>query len=102
MSDFEQELSSLINRYSQENASDTPDFILAQYLLGCLETFSKTVQARDTWYGFKGLSRCQSEVLMVEEKTSGDIWAFESEEGSKRPRSEDQPYLDETPPERID
>ena len=34
---FERELESLINRFSKENDSNTPDFILAQYLLGCLQ-----------------------------------------------------------------
>ena len=30
--DFEEELKTLINRCSKENESNTPDFILAQYL----------------------------------------------------------------------
>jgi hypothetical protein len=48
---FASELESLINRYSQENGSNTPDFILAEYLQGCLEAFNKTVEAREKWYG---------------------------------------------------
>lgn len=48
---FEVELRRLINRYSQENASNTPDWILAQYLRGCLSTFNVAVQQRETWYG---------------------------------------------------
>lgn len=51
MSDFEKELQSLINRHSQENASNTPDFILAQYLAGCLGVFNTAVQQRETWHG---------------------------------------------------
>lgn len=50
MNPFEKELEQLINRYSQENGSDTPDFILAQYLLKCLENFNSTVRARKDWY----------------------------------------------------
>ena len=34
---FRKELACLINRYSRENGSDTPDFILADYLDGCRE-----------------------------------------------------------------
>lgn len=48
---FERELASLINRHSQENASGTPDFILAQYLNGCLEIFNRTVKDRAEWRG---------------------------------------------------
>lgn len=48
---FEEELQNLINRYSQENGSNTPDFILAQYLAGCLSAFNQAVQQRETWYG---------------------------------------------------
>lgn len=49
-SEFEKELESLLNRYSKENGSDTPDFILAEYLIGCLENFNNTVGKRTTWY----------------------------------------------------
>ena len=49
-SEFQQELTKLINYYSQENSSDTPDFILAEYLVNCLNIFSKTVRQRDKWY----------------------------------------------------
>ena len=48
---FENELQAIINRYSQENASNTPDFILAQYLVGCLAAWNTAVQQRETWYG---------------------------------------------------
>jgi hypothetical protein len=47
---FEQDLQKLINYYSQENSSDTPDFILAEYLVNCLNAFSISVRKRDKWY----------------------------------------------------
>jgi hypothetical protein len=50
-STFRKELKNLINCYSRENGSDTPDWILADYLFGCLENFDKTLQAREKWYG---------------------------------------------------
>jgi hypothetical protein len=40
-----------INRHSAENGSDTPDFMLAEYLVGCLEVFNKTTRSREIWYG---------------------------------------------------
>jgi hypothetical protein len=49
--DFEKELTALINKYSKENDSDTPDFLLAHYLMLCLSNFSVIMKIRDTWYG---------------------------------------------------
>lgn len=48
---FNRELSSLLNKYSMENNSNTPDFLLADYLIGCLHTFNTIVNAREKWYG---------------------------------------------------
>lgn len=48
---FEKDLASLINRHSMENGSDTPDFILAEYLVGQLKAFNETTNARRKWYG---------------------------------------------------
>jgi len=48
---LEQELAAVLNRFSQENASNTPDYILAQFMLGCLASFNTAVQQRETWYG---------------------------------------------------
>jgi len=44
------EVERLLNRYSRENASNTPDFILAEYLMSCLRAFEGAVNARDNWY----------------------------------------------------
>lgn len=49
--EFRKELESLINRHSMENNSNTPDFILADYLDGCLQLFDITVERREQWYG---------------------------------------------------
>lgn len=51
MSDFERELTALINQHSRENESNTPDFILAMYMEACLAAFATAVQQRETWYG---------------------------------------------------
>ena len=50
--DLEHALSNLINSYSQENLSNTPDFILAQYLLDALDAFNKATNSRNKWYGY--------------------------------------------------
>jgi len=49
--EFEIELQHLINRCSMENESNTPDFILAQFLMSCLAAWNAGVQQRGTWYG---------------------------------------------------
>jgi len=51
MKSFEKELEDLINRHCMENASDTPDFILAYYLKSCLDAFDTAVRRRTEWYG---------------------------------------------------
>lgn len=48
---LEQELTTLLNKCNQENNSDTPDFILAGYLLDCLAIWNKNVNRRNEWYG---------------------------------------------------
>jgi hypothetical protein len=40
-----------INSVSAEKGSDTPDFILAEYLTDCLSAFDRATVARDRWYG---------------------------------------------------
>ena len=48
---FTKELTSLINRYSKENKSNTPDWILAGYIENCLHAFNAAVSNREKWYG---------------------------------------------------
>lgn len=45
--DFAKELEQLINCYSEEQHSNTPDFILAKFLLGCMDSFNSAVVSRD-------------------------------------------------------
>ena len=51
MTKFAKEVGEIINKYSLESASDTPDFILAHYLAGCLAVFEAATNARERWYG---------------------------------------------------
>ena len=48
---FKKELADLLNSKCRENASNTPDFILAKYLWNCLTNFEITTKAREKWYG---------------------------------------------------
>lgn len=48
---FRKDLAAIINRNSMESGSDTPDFLLAEYLSDCLQAFDRIVKAREKWYG---------------------------------------------------
>lgn len=51
MADLRSKIRHALNSASAENGSNTPDFILAEFLAECLTAFDKAVQARATWYG---------------------------------------------------
>lgn len=50
---LKRELAEVLNRHSVENASDTPDYILAEYLVSCLDTWNHTAAQRAYWIGEK-------------------------------------------------
>jgi hypothetical protein len=64
-STFVERLQELINSYSMENGSDTPDWLLAQYLTDCLAAFDKATKERDRWYRFSAL---RNELGVAEER----------------------------------
>lgn len=47
---FGKELRALINKHSLENKSDTPDFLLAEYLVKVLKAFNYTTVQRTVFY----------------------------------------------------
>ena len=48
---FIEELTKLINKHSLENLSNTPDYMLAEYLRFCLNGINLLVNKREQWYG---------------------------------------------------
>lgn len=46
-----EKLAQLLNYHSMEQFSDTPDFILAEYMMDCFRAWNKGVEAREKWYG---------------------------------------------------
>ena len=52
-SKLRKEIEQAINKHGLENGSNTPDFILAEYLTDCLRMFDKAVNKREEWYGRK-------------------------------------------------
>ena len=46
-----EEIRVVLNRYSAEAPSGTPDYILANYLIDCLKAFNEAVSLRAVWRG---------------------------------------------------
>ena len=46
---FTEALEQLINKYSKENGSNTPDFILAEYLTAGLTAYDTATNERNNW-----------------------------------------------------
>lgn len=51
MTEFERDLAAVLNRHNAENESNTADFILAEYLRGCLDVWNQATRRREQWYG---------------------------------------------------
>ena len=49
--ELEKGISNLLNSESRENDSNTPDFILAELMMNCLDAFELASNKREVWYG---------------------------------------------------
>lgn len=49
--DLAEKIRFVLNCASREGCSDTPDFILAEYMLSALECFETACRDREKWYG---------------------------------------------------
>ena len=47
---LKEKLTELLNSESREQDSDTPDFILAEYMINCLEAFELASNRREVHY----------------------------------------------------
>jgi hypothetical protein len=50
VTDFVKDLETVINCHSRENGSNTPDFILAEFLSTVLVAWDTAIQRRNAWY----------------------------------------------------
>ena len=66
MSDFRKELASLINKHSKENGSNTPDFILVEYLDDCLKAYDKSSEHRERWHTKIPVDQIEADELKFE------------------------------------
>lgn len=51
MSKLEKKLQGIINEECRENDSNTPDFLLAEFMMKCLDAFELTSNKREVWFG---------------------------------------------------
>jgi ribosomal protein S27AE len=71
---FLEELTKLLNRHSMESrGGNTPDYILAKYLLACLDAFDAAVRHREEWYE-KDNNINQQHVQRTCAKCGADDW----------------------------
>lgn len=49
--ELEKKLSDLLNCESRESDSNTPDFLLAEFMVSCLDAFELASNRREVWYG---------------------------------------------------
>lgn len=47
---FRTEVRGLVNRLSIDGECNTPDFILADYLVNCLQNYAEITKLRDVWH----------------------------------------------------
>lgn len=78
---FGDELTCLLNKYSKENGSNTPDFILAEYLTRCLESSDMLIRGREEWYGRKfsqGSLELPKEPSTLAREIAARVWCDKS------------------------
>ena len=56
-SEFHKELQVLVNAHSIENESNTPDFVLANYLIDCLKAYENAHNYCNEWNSPEGVSK---------------------------------------------
>jgi len=47
---FRTQVRGILNSLSIDTECDTPDFILADYLVNCLQNYHETIKLRDKWH----------------------------------------------------
>jgi len=63
---LETKLKGLINEECRENESNTPDFLLAEFTMKCLDAFELISNKREAWYGVElepGCSVTKDDIL---------------------------------------
>lgn len=81
-------LADVLNSYCAENGSNTPDFILGDFLGSVLECLNQAIRERDRWYGIAhrpGGDNQQSEIEFLRKALEQAVTVAQM---SRRPESE--------------
>ncbi len=74
--ELKKELEDLINMECRENDSNTPDFILAEFMITCLEAFELANNKREVWYGVElDILNDWSELIMIAMGEASMCWS---------------------------
>ena len=65
---LQEEIKMVLNKHCAENNSNTPDFILGEYLVACLEAFNRATNRRENWYGHEAKFVKEGLSILKEEK----------------------------------
>jgi hypothetical protein len=87
MSTFRRELAAVINKHSKENGSNTPDYILADYLINCLKAFDTAVMLRENWYHNQEIVNMPEDLKNFYKKTDEVVDKIVAESDGKIKRS---------------
>lgn len=69
--EFEIELSALINKHNLESGSDTSDWILANFMIDCLRAFNSAIFSKENR---NGKFRPPKDKIFVNEFLKGQEW----------------------------
>ncbi|MCK5017527.1 MAG: hypothetical protein KAS32_10710 [Candidatus Peribacteraceae bacterium] len=73
---LEKKLKGLINEESRENDSNTPDFLLAEFMMNCLDAFELASNRREVWYGVElGILNDWEELVMTAIGEASMCWS---------------------------
>lgn len=73
---LESELSNLINIVCREQDSNTPDFLLAEFMMKCLDAFELISNKREVWYGVHlGILNNWNELIMTAIGEASMCWS---------------------------
>jgi hypothetical protein len=70
LNEFSKELTSLLNRYSIDNLTNTPDFILSEAIQKYIYDVKSLNEKRDKWHGFQNLNDRLGGVIALDPKVS--------------------------------
>ena len=79
--EFRERLARAINCFSMENGSNTPDFVLAQFLVDCLCAFDKAAQHPETRWRAAAAAKAGDRVRYMPNHAHGDIGHPDCEDG---------------------